>query len=174
LETNFSDKDRDYDFLSSIELLIVDNSDILMMQNWEHVLTMFDYMHLQPKKSHDVDFSRVRNWLLDGHAKFYRQTLIFSRIPTPAINNIFNKYCQNYAGKCQLNLLKLPKYQVGTICQIGFQLAQVFHRIECDSLIDLPNARFNFFVEKVRHKNNFFYQYFRISREEISNFSAIF
>jgi U3 small nucleolar RNA-associated protein 25 len=66
-----------------------------MMQNWEHVLTIFEHLHLQPKKSHDVDFSRVRNWLLDGHSSLYRQTLIFSRIPAPPINNIFNKVVEN-------------------------------------------------------------------------------
>ena len=122
-----------------------------MMQNWEHVLTMMDHLHLQPKKSHDVDFSRVRNWLLDGYARFYRQTLVFSRIPAPPINSVFNKYCHNFAGKCQIDLVKSSKYQTGSICQIGFQLAQMFHRIECDSPIDLPEARFNFFIEKVCH-----------------------
>ena len=120
-----------------------------MMQNWEHVLTIFEHLHLQPKKSHDVDFSRVRSWLLDGHSRFYRQTLVFSRIPAPPINSIANKYCQNYAGKCHINLLKNVKFQIGTICQIGFQLAQVFHKIDCDSPVDMPNARFNFFIEKV-------------------------
>lgn len=122
-----------------------------MMQNWEHVTLILENLHLQPKKSHDVDYSRVRPWLLDGHAKFYRQTLVFSRIPAPCINSIVNKYCTNFNGRCQIDLFggSKAKYQVGTICRIGFQLSQVFHRIECDSPVDLPNVRFQFFIEKV-------------------------
>lgn len=131
----------------------MDNADVLLMQNWEHVVTVFDNLHLQPKKSHDTDFSRVRSWLLDGHARLYRQTLIFSRIPAPQINNIFNKYCTNFSGKYQIDLFKNPKYQLGTICKIGFQLAQVFNKIDCDSPADLPEQRFKFFTEKVYFLN---------------------
>lgn len=90
---------RDFDFLSSIEVLVMDQADVFLMQNWEHVLHVMKHMNLQPLDSHGVDFSRVRMWSLNNWARHYRQTLVFSSIQDPQINNILSKHCTNYRGQ---------------------------------------------------------------------------
>ena len=65
----------DTDFLSSIEMMIVDQAEVLLMQNWDHVSTIMEQLHQQPRESHGVDYGRIRLWCLDGNSKYYRQTV---------------------------------------------------------------------------------------------------
>ncbi|XP_018407769.1 PREDICTED: digestive organ expansion factor homolog isoform X2 [Nanorana parkeri] len=139
------EKKRDFDFLSSIEILIIDQADIYLMQNWEHVLHMMSHLNLQPTDSHGVDFSRVRMWSLSNWSKYYRQTLLFSSLQEPQINSIFNKHCFNYSG--QVAVKNIP--QAGSICQVLVQLPHVFQRLGADSLLSVIDARFNFFTDKI-------------------------
>ncbi|KAK6181114.1 hypothetical protein SNE40_009044 [Patella caerulea] len=133
----------DHDFLSSIELLILDQTDVFLMQNWDHLTQIINKMHQQPKTGHGVDFSRVRMWTLEGWSKYYRQTAIFSSISSPEITALFNKHY--YRGKIQI----VRKPSSGTICQIVTQLPQTFHRFSCKNFSEICEDRFHFFVKKV-------------------------
>lgn len=138
------EKKRDFDFLSSIELLIVDQADVFLMQNWEHLLHVLKHLNLQPLDSHGVDFSRVRIWNLNNWAAHYRQTLVFSALQEPQITNILTKHCHNYRG--QVCSKTIPK--VGSICQVLVQLPHVFQMFQSDSFMD-QDARFQYFVDKI-------------------------
>ncbi|KAI5757551.1 UTP25 [Gulo gulo luscus] len=139
------EKKRDFDFLSSIELLIIDQADIYLMQNWEHVLHLMNHMNLLPLDSHGVDFSRVRMWSLNNWSKYYRQTLLFGALQDAQVNSVFNKYCVNLQG--QVAVRNVP--MTGSISHVLVQLPHVFQRLESENLASVIDARFNFFVNKI-------------------------
>ncbi|KAK2589163.1 hypothetical protein KPH14_001981 [Odynerus spinipes] len=137
--------ERDYDFLASIELLIMDQAELFFMQNWDHMIHVLNHLHLQPKESHGVDFSRVRSWCVNGWTKYYRQTLIFSAIQLPELHGVFNKKCFNYAGKVKVVNPVTP----GSICQVIVQVPQVFHKFNATSHSQSLEGRMEFFVKKI-------------------------
>ncbi|RUS87100.1 hypothetical protein EGW08_005176 [Elysia chlorotica] len=141
------DKERDFDFLSSIEVMIADQVDVFLMQNWDHFLHMCKHLHLQPRESHGVDFSRVRMWSIDGWSKHFRQTLLFGSVLLPEILTVFNKHCHNYTGKVLVQRNNLP----GTINSTLSDAPQIFHRISCDNPDSLSQrkAKFEYFKKKI-------------------------
>ena len=140
LEGN-SKQAADKDFLSSIELLIVDQADALQMQNWEHVQIIVDSLNLQPKESHGCDFSRVRNWYLDGHARYLRQTIIFSSFNFSSLNQLYGSHMQNVAGK-----IKYCKEETGVLDSAGAVPRQTFSRFNFRSISTEPDDRFKCFT----------------------------
>jgi hypothetical protein len=51
------DDDADVNFVSSIDVCLIMRSDMLLMQNWDHVNTVLDSLNCQPRNVADVDFS---------------------------------------------------------------------------------------------------------------------
>ncbi|KAL0270426.1 UNVERIFIED_CONTAM: hypothetical protein PYX00_007838 [Menopon gallinae] len=137
------DRKRDFDFLASVEVLIMDQAEVFLMQNWDHLLLILDHLHIQPKESHGTDFSRIRSWVLNGWSKFYRQTLIFSSIITPELNAVFSRRCHNYAGKIRI----VNPVESGSISLVVAQVSHVFQKFKADSALSACEARFKFFTE---------------------------
>ncbi|KAL8971276.1 MAG: hypothetical protein Q9183_001133 [Haloplaca sp. 2 TL-2023] len=132
---------QDHDFLSSIEIAIIDQSDALLMQNWEHVEYIFDHLNLQPREAHGCDFSRVQNWYLDGHARFFRQTIVFSAFNFPSLNKLYTQRMLNIAGK-----RKFSWSYDGTISKLGISVEQTFCRFEFGDATSEPDDRFDYFI----------------------------
>jgi len=138
------DKKGDSDFLSSIELVIVDQADALLMQNWEHVEYIFEHLNLQPKEAHGCDFSRVRNWYLNDNAKYFRQTIAFSAFNTVDLNTMFYNQSKNWAGK-----IKIDATYPGVLQELGIKVKQTFSRLESPAYINEPDARFAYFTTAI-------------------------
>ncbi|GAB7342148.1 hypothetical protein MBLNU457_g0410t1 [Dothideomycetes sp. NU457] len=141
---NDDPKKADSDFLSSIEVLIVDQADAMLMQNWEHAAFVLTKLNLQPKESHGCDFSRVRNFYLDNQASYVRQSIIFSSFITPELNRLYNTNLLNVAGKTKIT----PLYP-GAILQTGNGIKQTFSRYVSSSPASDPDDRFAYFTSAI-------------------------
>ncbi len=135
---------RDYDFLSSIEMIIFDQMEILCMQNWDHISHIFDHLHLQPSQAHGVDFSRVRMWTLNGLQPFYRQTLLFSNGQLPEVNALLNKKCSNFCGS-----VRVANPHPGQLSSICTKVPIVFHRFDSSGPGSSIDERFDYFANRI-------------------------
>jgi U3 small nucleolar RNA-associated protein 25 len=122
----------------------MDQTDAMLMQNWEHLQFVFEHLNQQPKESHGCDFSRVRNWYLDGNAAFLRQTIILSGYITPELITLFNHNMKNIEGKVKYQ----PHYD-GAIEKINMSVKQTFSRFASHSPVDDPDARFKYFTTAI-------------------------
>ncbi|KAL2503275.1 Digestive organ expansion factor [Forsythia ovata] len=138
------EKEKDVDYLSSIEILIIDHADVMVMQNWSHVKTVVEHLNQIPSKQHGTDIMRVRPWYLDGQAHFYRQTIILSSHVNPDINTLFNQQCFNYQGK-----VKLECNYKGVLPKILLQARQIYERIDTKSIMEADDNRLEYFAKKV-------------------------
>lgn len=140
------DNDGDVDFLTSIEVCMVLNADVLLMQNWDHVGSCLEALNHQPTKSNDTDFSRVRNYLLAGQAAYWKQLVFVSRIADPYIMSTFKHHAKSVAGRLKIRR-KVPADEA-TICDVLVRVRQVFQRVPCD-IQTQGNDRLKYFKEKV-------------------------
>ncbi|MCJ1275262.1 rRNA-binding ribosome biosynthesis protein utp25 [Puttea exsequens] len=137
-------KKQDNDFLSSIEVIIVDQAEALHMQNWEHVEYIFDHLNLQPKEAHGCDFSRVKEWYLDGKAKYLRQTILLSSFNFPSLNKLYSQSMLNVTGK-----LKYSAVHQGVMMDLGISLKQNFSRFDFKTPMEEPDNRFKYFTSVI-------------------------
>ena len=146
-EDDGDEEDVDIDFLSSIEVMIVHQSDVLLMQNWDHMGSITERLNQQPKKSTGIDFSRVRNYLLSGQASHWRQTIIVSRFIDPHVISTFNRCSGSLAGKIKVRR-KVPNDDA-SICNVLTKVRQVFQRVHCDSIATQSENKVKYFKDTI-------------------------
>jgi hypothetical protein len=140
-----NEKRRDFDFLSSIEVVALDGgAEVMGLQNWDHVLNIFSVLNKTPIRQRDTDFTRVREWNLAGWAKYYRQTICFSSYLDLDVNFVMRSRCFNTQGS-----LVVRGTYTGTISRVVPAVKQNFQKILSDSLAAADDARFAYFRDTV-------------------------
>ncbi|MCH0628863.1 hypothetical protein JNB11_02625 [Kocuria palustris] len=138
---------RQYDFLSSIEVLVIDRANHIEMQNWDNVQTILKYINKIPKEFHNADFSRIRMWSINDQAALFRQTLVFSEFTTPAINNVITTKLKNLAGKIRFKPVITEANCI--MNSVALRIHQKFTRFPLPSPQEDPDARFKHFTNAV-------------------------
>lgn len=138
----------DKDFLSSIEIVVLDQADIFLMQNWEHVLDIMQHLNLMPSKPRNMDVSRIRPWYLEDKSKYYRQMIMFSSISVPLIHSFFRANSYNYEGYLTF------KHRVDDpqAKQVASKCKQQFLYYDSKNAKDACDDRYNFFIKHVLPK----------------------
>ncbi|XP_062077358.1 protein NUCLEOLAR FACTOR 1 isoform X2 [Humulus lupulus] len=130
--------------LGLLTVLIIDYAEVIAMQNWSYLSSVVKQLNLIPSKQHGTDVMRIRQWYLDGYARFYRQTIMLSSYLNPDINAMFNHQCLNYQGK-----VKLECECKGVLPKVVLQVQQIYQRFGADTVVDIDDARLEYFMKKV-------------------------
>ncbi|KAF9264165.1 digestive organ expansion factor [Marasmius fiardii PR-910] len=135
-------KEKGADYLSSIEILVMDQLDALTMQNWDHVKFVLEHLNKMPKESHDTDFSRVKPWYLDDHSEYLRQSILLTAYETPETRAVFNSNLKNVAGRIRQEKRWSP-------VDVPQGVQQSFIPFDCSSPQTEAEKRFNYFTTQV-------------------------
>ena len=138
------EKDRDADFLSSIEVLIMDQMDVMTMQNWDHVQFVLSHLNQIPKKAHDADFSRIKPWYLDGQAAYMRQSILLASYDAPEFRSLYRSMLKNVGGKVHLTSTN----EEGVLSLVRSGLRQTFQKVTCNNIQLESQLRIETFLNK--------------------------
>lgn len=96
-------------FMSSIEVLVLDSIDVLLMQHADRLAQVVVGLNTLPKTVDQTDWSRLRQYCSDNNHKKMRQSIGYGRILTPEIMNIYKKTFENIRGELIVRPLKYPQ-----------------------------------------------------------------
>lgn len=149
------DKGGDCDYLSSIEICLVQYSDVLMMQNWDHVNDILAFLNQEPQKNNNTDFSRVRNYFLEGQSAHWRQIIFSSKFMDPFLGSTFKRFSKSLSGS--IRMWRKTEPDVAAISNVLVPIKQVFQKVPTSTFAKQSEARVNYFVKTVlpeilRHK----------------------
>lgn len=144
---NKLDDDRGFLFLSSIEICLVLRGDVLLMQNWDHMNDLLPELNQQPQNTTNIDFSRVRNYFLDGQAAYWRQLIITSSFLDPVMASTFKRHAKSFSGLVRVR--QTISYDMSSMAKVILPTQQIFQRIATASFMKQSEDRLKYFFDKI-------------------------
>lgn len=139
------DEKREFSFLSSIDILIIEQANVLYMQNWQHIEEILPLMNKTPKyKDMTNSLDEIREYHFENLSKFYRQTIVSSQYNFPELNSINMRFFHNYKGCVQMKLNYLP-----LTFEMASNFSVEFMKLEVNNFEEEFEKRFEFFKNKV-------------------------
>jgi U3 small nucleolar RNA-associated protein 25 len=132
------------DFLSSIEILFVDNAETITNQNWENLITSFEVVNQIPECIDRMNIMRVYDRHMLGLANQFRQTIMLSNFPTIEMYALMSRFGLNHNGNWRLKLKKNSILE--TLNSTG---PQVFKKFHITSLASAADERYVYFKTNI-------------------------
>ncbi len=134
-------KKGDHDFLSSIELIVVQDAHVIAMQNWDHLVHVIGLVNKIPSDGHGCDFSKVSEVFLDGKGATVRRDVFLTAYTFPELNGLA-------AGPLQEVVLSCGRDQTVSHPSLLRGARPTFHVLpQAVGLADVPAERFKYFCK---------------------------
>lgn len=89
-------QEKIYDFLSSIEILLVDFAEVFTFQNISHLEEVLQVVNQMPKSNANiVDINRIKDNYKENHAAYLRQSIFVSHFENLEIEMLIKNTCKN-------------------------------------------------------------------------------
>ena len=136
------------DFLSSLEMVLITQADVMLMQNWDHMEYVLKMCNTLPKENHDTDFSRIRPYFLDGKSAVHRQMIMLSAFQDPSLLAVMRECAKSHSGVIRAKLQR----QEGCLSNVVSRVKQIFSVVPVTSLASEDDDRFEYFCDSVLTK----------------------
>ncbi|ORM40582.1 U3 small nucleolar RNA-associated protein 25 [Babesia sp. Xinjiang] len=140
-------EDDEYDFLSSIEVLLVDRLDVLKFQNWRFFIDVFEKLNLPLKKWRDADLNRLRLSTVDGQCEVYRQSVCVSCVQHSVFNSFF-KRMPNRRGSIKLSCIPRNDF---VLLGSKLRIQQLFVKVSASNVKESEGSLLNYFLKNMIH-----------------------
>lgn len=135
-----------FDFLSSLEMIILHQADVMYMQSWDHVEYILKNTNKLPTSDkNETDYSRVRPYFLEEQGNKHRQLIITSNFNESSIQSLFREHGVSISGTIRLK----KNWGDGVLPHVVSRVKQVFQVIPTHSFEAQADERFIYFKDVV-------------------------